>query len=131
MDVNYFGMNESENVIESVVVVPRNQRYASFFLNGGTDAHTMKWSELRQYLLDLDPNNAYWIEVYIAESRIFVLFPELHEIKILRPEDKTIDELFQESLEELREPPKKSLKPRTLAERSKALMDKLYAKNWH
>lgn len=120
---------EENDGIESILVVPRSKNFARFFLNGSEEPHSMKYDELRSYLVQLDPMVAESVYEYISESRIFMLFPKDHKIFILKSEEMTPEQLHAKLMGDLNKTPRKTKPKQTLQNKTEKLIQRLYAKN--
>ena len=64
-----------ENVIEALLVVPRNNRLYDYYINAQEDRRTMLQRNMLQFCIDLCPDHASEIRRCIYEIHTFVIFP--------------------------------------------------------
>lgn len=118
----------TENAIESILVIPRNKLYAQFYLNGSPEGHTMRYQELAKYLAEIDTYNIVWISEYIRENRIFMLFPKDHQIVSMTPEDKTVEQFVKDQFEEMKRVAhqRNQKRKKSISEKADGLLSRLY-----
>lgn len=119
-------MNDEYEAIDSVLFIPRNKHFGQFFLNGSDEPHSMHYDDIKRYLANLDPSNAFWIDEYISTMRIFIMFPKDQQIMVLNEEELSPDELHAKTMESMRRVPKKKTKKTGLQEKAEALLKQLY-----
>ena len=68
-----------ETSIESIVVIPRNKDYAAYYINDGSK-HTMRYSDLRKFLIKLVPIKPREITDLTTRFANFLVLPKEQEI---------------------------------------------------
>lgn len=74
--------------IDTILVIPRNRRYASYFINGNEEEHAMPYDEMQEYLINLVPQEAKTIIEYIHSFFNFIVFVNYGVVERLIPEPK-------------------------------------------
>ena len=127
-------MEQGKSPIETVLVIPRNLRFCSYFVNGNDEEHAMHYDDIREYLIDLVPQQAKTIIDYVASRFNFVVFVNQGEVRRLTVEDETTlqqaleqahKELYSNIANKKREVEKKKSKTQTFLEKTNKLLGKL------
>lgn len=77
---------ENKSAIQTVLVIPRNKSYSSYFINGNPEEHAMKYQDLQEYLIDLVPQRAGKIVELVRSFAQFIVFVEFQEVEKLTPD---------------------------------------------
>jgi hypothetical protein len=65
-----------ENVIEALIVIPRNNRLYDYYINGSDDKRVMLQKKMLQFCIDLCPDYTAEIRKCIFEITPFIIYPQ-------------------------------------------------------
>jgi hypothetical protein len=79
--------DRAENTIQVMIVVPKNNRLYSYYINGQGDKRIMLQRKMLEFCLNLCPNHAKEIRKAIFQLTPFIIYPEDNIFEPLKEQD--------------------------------------------
>ncbi|MGL5913552.1 MAG: hypothetical protein ACRCZB_05250 [Bacteroidales bacterium] len=76
-----------ENAIKVIIVYPKNMRIYNYWINGSLEKRSMLQRKMREFCLDLSPENAKDINRCIYEITPFIIYVEKNRFQELNEAD--------------------------------------------